>query len=496
MNSETKTKMKVVFLTPEMAPLAKTGGLADVTGALPKYLSRFPEIEVAAVMPLYREVRKKNFALEQVFPQLEARWPGQEKSFSVFEYRAEGFRVYLIDNPYYFDRDYLYGTPEGDYPDNGERFAFFSLAALETLRALSFRPDIIHAHDWQSALSFAYLRAVPGGDDFFCPTRLLFTIHNLAYQGLFPREILERVGLPASLFNPEDLEFYGKVNYLKAGLFYSDAISTVSPSYSREIQTPEFGCGLEGVLRKRSDRLFGILNGIDYHEWNPETDPALSAHYSKDNPTGKSVCRMELLRRFNFPADSTWPVVGMVSRLAGQKGFDLLVKSLDELLKKEAFLIILGTGESGIQNLLLEAQKKYPDRLGLKIAFDDRLARLIYAGSDYFLIPSRYEPCGLTQMYSLRYGTVPVVRSTGGLKDTVFEFDPATLKGNGFLFEDYQPEALVSAVSRALAFYRREPFWSKLILNGMECDFSWEKSAAEYLHLYRRMLSWPVFRSS
>lgn len=494
MNEE--TRIRVVFLTPEMAPLAKTGGLADVTGALPRYLSRNPGLEVMAIMPLHREVRKKNLPLKTVFERIMIDWPGSEKFFSVQEFQSEGFRVYLIDNPQLFDRDYLYSTPEGDYPDNGERFAFFSLAALETLRALSLRPDIIHAHDWQSSLAFAYLRHRPVTDGFFAETRLLCTIHNLAYQGLFSPDLLGRVGLPGHLFNPEDLEFYGKVNFLKAGLLYSDAISTVSPTYSREIQTPEFGCGLEGVLRKRSDRLFGILNGIDYLEWNPETDPALPAHYSRGNLAGKSVCRLELLRYFNFPLDSARPVVGMVSRLAGQKGFDLLVSSLDELLKKEFYLVILGTGEIEIQNLLVEAQKKYPGRLGLKIAFDDRLARLIYAGSDFFLIPSRYEPCGLTQMYSLRYGTVPVVRSTGGLRDTVSEFNPATLKGNGFLFQDYQTAPLVEAVSRALTFYRKEPFWSRLVENGLASNFSWEKSAEDYFNLYRQMLSWPAARFS
>ncbi len=494
MNPETRTR--VVFLTPEMAPLAKTGGLADVTGALPKYLARNPMVEVAVIMPLHREVRKKNLTLKPVLEHLTVNWPGPEKSFSVREFQSEGFRVYLIDNPGLFDRDYLYSTPEGDYPDNGERFAFFSLAALETLRALSLKPDIIHAHDWQSALAFAYLRHRTAVDGFFANTRLLFTIHNLAYQGLFPADLLDRVGLPGHLFNPEDLEFYGKVNFLKAGLLYSDAITTVSPTYSREIQTPEFGCGLEGVLRKRSDRLFGILNGIDYLDWNPETDPALPAHYSKGHLAGKSVCRLELLRYFNFPLDSNRPVVGMVSRLAGQKGFDLLVRSLDQLLQKELYLVILGTGEIEIQNLLIEAQKKYPGRLGLKIAFDDRLARLIYAGSDFFLIPSRYEPCGLTQMYSLRYGTVPIVRSTGGLKDTVCEFNPATLKGNGFLFEDYQTGPLVEAVSRALAFYRKEPFWSRLVENGLDSNYSWEKSAEDYFSLYRQLLSWPVARFS
>ncbi|HAR35884.1 MAG TPA: glycogen synthase GlgA [Acidobacteria bacterium] len=491
-----KNRIRVVFLTPEMAPLAKTGGLADVTGALPKYLSRNPRLEVAVMMPLHREVRKKNLALKPKLEGLEINWPGAEKIFSVHEYQADGFPVYLIDNPAFYDRDYLYGTAEGDYPDNGERFAFFSLATLKTLPALDFKPDLIHAHDWQSALAFAYLRHGRQADDFLARTRLLFTIHNLAYQGLFPPELLEKIGLPATLFNPENLEFYGRVNFLKAGLLYSDAISTVSPTYSLEIQTPEFGFGLDGVLRLRSDRLFGILNGIDYQDWNPATDPALPAHYSQDNPAGKTVCRLELLRAFNFPLATPRPIIGMVSRLAGQKGFDLLVRSLDKLLQEEVYLVILGTGEKEIQNLLVEARDKYPDRLGLRIAFDDRLARLIYAGSDFFLIPSRYEPCGLTQMYSLRYGTIPIVRSTGGLKDSVREFNPGTLQGNGFLFENYETGAMLEAINRALAFYRQEPYWSRLVDNALASNFSWEKSAEDYFQLYTRILSWPAARSS
>lgn len=489
-------RIRVVFLTPEMAPLAKTGGLADVTGALPKYLSRNPRLEVTVVMPLYREVRKKNLAIRPKLEGLQIDWPIDQKVFSVYEYQADGFSVYLIDNPDFYDREFLYGTPEGDYPDNGERFAFFSLSALQTLRALDLKPDLIHAHDWQSALTFAYLRRGREADSYLARTRLLFTIHNLAYQGLFSPGLLEKVGLPADLFNPEDLEFYGRVNFMKAGLLYSDAITTVSPTYSLEIQTPEFGFGLDGVLRLRSDRLFGVLNGIDYQDWNPATDPALPAHYSREDLAGKTICRLELLRAFNFPLASPRPIIGMVSRLAGQKGFDLLVRSLDKLLQEEVYLVILGTGEKEIQNLLVEAQRKYPDRLGLRIAFDDRLARLIYAGSDFFLIPSRYEPCGLTQMYSLRYGTIPIVRSTGGLKDSVREFKPQTLEGNGFLFEDYETGSMLEAINRSLAYYRQEPFWSKLVDNALASDFSWEKSAEDYFQLFTRILSWPVDRSS
>jgi starch synthase len=480
--------LKIAFMASEMIPLAKTGGLADVAGALPKYLSRQPGLELVAFLPFYREVKKKNLRLEPVLEKINLDWPGPEKEFSVFAYQAEGFKIYLIKNDFYFDRDYLYGTPQGDYPDNGERFAFFSLAALQVMKRLGFQPDLIHAHDWQAAIIFAYLKHSYQNDPFFQKTASLFTVHNLAYQGLFPREILSRIGLPEYLFNPEDLEFYGKVNFLKAGLLYATAISTVSPTYSQEIQTPEFGCGLDGVLRKRADWLFGIMNGIDYGEWNPETDPALPMNYSARDWTGKKVCRQVLLSQYQLPMEADQPVVGMVSRLAGQKGFDLLVESLEEIFKRDLLLIILGTGEQKIQELLKQAQQKYRNRLGLKIAFDDQLARLIYAGSDYFLIPSRYEPCGLTQMYSLRYGTIPVVRSTGGLKDSVTEFDPQTLTGHGFRFDRYQTEDLVKALDRALSFYEKEPYWSALKQQTMKADFSWEKSAAAYLELYLKLV--------
>ncbi|MDD8031160.1 MAG: glycogen synthase GlgA [Acidobacteriota bacterium] len=482
-------KIRVTILTSELAPLAKTGGLADVAGALPKYLSRDNRLEVIAIMPRYREVKKKSLLQKLVFENLQVDWPASEKNFSVYQARLEGFTIYLIDNEAYYDREYLYSTPEGDYPDNGERFAFFCLAALKSIQALNFQPDLIHAHDWQSALTLAYLKHRPKADGYFRKTKSLFTIHNLAYQGLFSPDILDRVGLPEFLFNSEDLEFYSKVNFLKAGLLYSDAISTVSPTYSQEIQTPEFGFGLEGVLRKRADRLFGILNGIDYQEWNPETDPALPAHYSSDNLAGKSICRIELLQSFNFPVETSWPIIGMVSRLAGQKGFDLLIRSLEGIFKRPVYLIILGTGEKEIQNLLLASSKKHSERFGLKIAFDDRLARLIYAGSDFFLIPSRYEPCGLTQMYSLRYGTIPIVRGTGGLKDTVVEFNPKLLQGNGFLFQEYEAVDMLGAIDRAISFYKKEPAWSKLLDNALNSDFSWEKSARNYFELYQKILS-------
>ncbi len=444
--------MKIAFLASEAIPYAKTGGLADVAGALPKYLNKLG-VDVRLFMPLYREVRKKGLPLETVLDHVEVDLGGRKKAFAVKAHSGNGFPAYFIEKDEYFDRDFLYGTAAGDYPDNGERFGFFSMAVLETIKQLGFAPDILHCHDWQSAVALAYLKTVRARDAFFAGTRSLFTIHNLAYQGLFGKDVLGKIGLPESLFNMNDLEFWGKVNFLKAGILYSTAVSTVSPRYSREIQTPEFGCGLDGLLRSRSRVLFGLLNGVDYAAWNPATDTLIPAPFNPSDLTGKKICKMELLKTFGLTGGAETPVVGIVSRLAGQKGLDIVCDALPSLFALGVRLIILGTGEAKIQDSLLEARKVYPTQLGLKIAFDEKIAHTIYAGSDLFLIPSRYEPCGLTQMYSLRYGTVPVVRATGGLDDSIQEFDPGTSTGNGFKFEEASPDALVVAVRKALAAF-------------------------------------------
>jgi starch synthase len=480
--------MKVAFLASEVIPYAKTGGLADVAGALPKFLARLGA-DIRVFMPLYREVRKKNLPLEPVLDGASLDMDGEKLSYSVFAHRADGVTVLFIDRPEYFNRDCLYGTSAGDYPDNGERFAFFCRAALETMRALRFAPDIVHGHDWQSALTFAYLRNTYAGDEFFGRTRTLFTIHNLAYQGLFDRDLLGRVGLPASLFNMKALEFYGKVNALKAGILYAAAVTTVSPRYSREIQTPEFGCGLDGLLRARSGVLHGILNGVDYRDWDPATDRLIPRHYTPSDRTGKTACRQELARMFGLEAPAGRPIAGMVTRLAGQKGLDIVCDALEALLGLGLTLVILGTGDQKIQDFLLAAQKKHPKRIGLKIAFDERIAHTIYAGSDVFLIPSRYEPCGLTQMYAMKYGTVPVVRATGGLDDSVQEFDPAAGVGNGFKFVDAAQGPLVEATRRAMTAFSRPDEWPTLVGNAMAADFSWERSAAAYLALYNKLLA-------
>jgi starch synthase len=479
--------MKVAMLASEVAPFAKTGGLADVVGALPKFLSHLG-VEVKVMMPFYRETKKKSFSLRKAGENLELEWAGGKNHFSLWEHKEGAISFLFVEKDGYFDRDYLYGTPQGDYPDNGERFAFFSRAALEALKFIDFQPDVIHGHDWQSAIALAFLKFIYAKDHFFADTRSLFTIHNLAYQGLFAKEILGGVGLPGFLFNMEDLEFYGKVNYLKAGILYATVVNTVSPRYSQEIQTPEFGHRLEGLLRKRQDSLFGILNGVDYSDWNPTTDKFLIKKFDPSYPEGKDECRNDLLESFSLQsAKEDVPVVGMVSRLAGQKGFDILCEALEGLFKIGVCLVILGTGEEVFQNILRSAQKKYPQSFGLRIAFDEALSHKIYAGSDIFLIPSRYEPCGLTQMYSLRYGAIPVVRATGGLDDTIQEYDPEKNSGNGFKFQEYSASALLSSLKKAVSVYRQKEKWQLLIQTAMSCDFSWERSAREYLHLYTKI---------
>ncbi len=479
--------MNICFISSEAIPYVKTGGLADVVGSLPVYLAK-RGIKPILFLPFYKEIQQKKFSLIQV-AELHLPWQKKEVIVPLWEHQASSGRVFFLQHDAYFFRDGLYGTPTGDHPDNAQRFAFFCRASLEAMKAVNFQPDLIHAHDWQAALSLAYLRYNFEGDSFFQKTRSLFTVHNLAYQGIFPPEVIPLIDLPPDVFRMEEMEFYGRVNFLKAGLVYSTAISTVSPTYSQEIQMPEYGCGLDGVLRHRREALFGILNGIDNSVWDPASDPLLPHHFTKDDLAGKKKCKEALIKYFSFPSGSLdEPLIGMVSRLADQKGLDLVVASLERLFSLGLRLVILGQGDKKYHDLLEEAQIKYRGRLGVKIAFDDPLAHLIIAGSDMFLVPSRYEPCGLTQMYSLRYGTVPVVRATGGLADTIEDFDPATGKGTGFQFKEYKAEALVEAVERATQVYKEPRFWRWLVRRAMEADFSWEKVAGQYQELYQRIV--------
>ncbi|MCX6560167.1 MAG: glycogen synthase GlgA [Candidatus Aminicenantes bacterium] len=484
--------MNVAFLSSEASPYAKTGGLADVSEALPAALAR-AGAEVAVFLPFYGEVKARGLTLIKALDSHPMTWQGETVALTVWADPATPYPVCFVECDRYFERSgggRLYGTPAGDFPDNGERFAFFSKAVLEALKALPFEADIIHANDWQTALAAAYLRRSGRDDPFFARTKTVFTIHNLAYQGLFPPEILGAVGLPAGLFRMEELEYWGQVNFMKAGILYADAVTTVSPRYSREILTPAYGCGLDGLLRSRADALTGILNGIDAMAWDPAKDPLIAAPYSAADPSGKAACKRDLLAAFGLPAlRREAPVLGLVSRLVEQKGIDILIEATAGLAALGVQIVVLGTGDAGLESGLRAARERFPSFLGLHLGFNDALARKVFAGSDLFLIPSRYEPCGLTQMIAMAYGAIPVARATGGLDDSIEAYDPGPRTGTGFKFEAPEPGALLEAVRKALRALAAKPDREALIGNAMRADFSWRRPAREYLSLYERLIA-------
>ncbi|HEV2418606.1 MAG TPA: glycogen synthase GlgA [Terriglobia bacterium] len=477
--------MRIVFVASECVPFSKTGGLADVVGALPEALAALGH-EVEVVLPRYRNTQRAT-----IHPN------AQNVTLPLsggFHYAAlesgpvmKGARHHLVELPEFFDRDGLYQTKEGvDYADNAQRFAAFSLAALEGLKRVSQPPDVIHCHDWQTALTPVYLKRLYPRDPFFARTSTLLTIHNLSYQGLFPPEVLPQISLDGSIFSIDGLEFYGKVNFLKGGLLFSDFITTVSRKYAAEIQTPEFGCGLEGVLRNRAGRLQGILNGVDYDVWNPAIDKLIPSSYSPLKLAGKKACKTALLERMGAAKpDADCPVIGIVSRFAAQKGFDLIAHLAEKLARMDAIVVALGTGEPEYEQLFRQLAADYPQKFLVKVAYDNEIAHWIEAGADIFLMPSRYEPCGLNQIYSLKYGTPPVVRATGGLDDTIQEFDGTG--GTGFKFEEYSALALLDALERAVTTYRQPEAWRRLMLNGMAKDFSWTASAKAYAAIYEQL---------
>jgi starch synthase len=398
----------------------------------------------------------------------------------------------MVDHPGYFDRPGLYGEGGRDYEDNLERFAFFCRAALGWCRQSGWIPDVIHCNDWQTALVPVYLKTVESKDPDLRQVATLLTVHNLAYQGVFPAEKFPATGLPREMFSPAALEFWGKVNLLKGGLMFADLLSTVSPTYAHEIQTPEFGSGLEGVLRERADDLYGILNGADYTVWDPWVDDLIPARYSAADLSGKAVCKAQLQREFGLAMTPDKPLLGVVSRLADQKGLDLIAACLDRIVAAGAQFVLLGTGDPKYEDLFRRAAKSHPSSVGVRIGFDERLAHWIEAGADIFLMPSRYEPSGLNQLYSLRYGTVPVVRRTGGLADSITDATPDAIErgeATGFVFEEYTADAFWAAVERALAAYRDPEVWSKLVQAGMAADFSWDRAAAGYIDLYRKAVA-------
>jgi starch synthase len=492
---------KLLLAASEVAGFAKTGGLADVAAALPRALARRGN-QCAVILPLYHGIRSGKVPIQPT--EHELRIPVGNRMVPGRLWQAilpdSDVPVYLVEQANYFERDdpaqnrglYQFTLPGGhkrDYPDNCERFIYFSRAVLEAIRLLDYWPNVLHVNDWQTALVPVYLRETYGQTPGYEHIRTLLTIHNLAYQGQFWHWDMLLTGLNWKLFNYRQLEYYGQLNFLKAGIVFADLLNTVSPTYAREIQTPYYGCGLEGVLAERRDRLFGIVNGVDYRIWNPSTDLHLAAGYDPDTVTrGKPVCKAALQRRYNLPEQPRTPLLGMVARLVEQKGLDLFAKSAETLLALGVQIIVLGEGDAVYHRFLLDLHGRFPQQIGAVFAFDESLAHQVEAGADIFLMPSKYEPAGLNQLYSLKYGTVPVVRSTGGLADTITDCTPETLaagKATGFCFLAYTPAAFLGALQRALDLYRQSPAqWLEVMRNGMRQDWSWDRIAVDYERLY------------
>jgi starch synthase len=464
--------MRILFLSSEVVPFAKTGGLADVAGALPVALEHYGH-EIRIVMPKYRQVKVEG----------ETAVLGRD------------IKVRFIVNDRLYGRAGIYLDPDGvDYPDNLDRFSYYCRQALEYVKKEGFRPDIIHCNDWQTALVPVYLKTLYKDDDFFKGVKTVFTIHNLAYTGSFNADEWGKTALDRSLFNINGLEYYGRFSLLKGGLVFSDIITTVSLTYAKEIQTEEFGCGMEGVLRKRSKDLYGVLNGIDYNLWDPQIDRHIYKNYSYHNIKEKYVNKEMLLKELGMKVDLDMPLIGTVGRLAYQKGYDILADIVSELCDMNVGFVLLGAGEQRYHRILSDVAKRHKNNVSINLTYDAVLAQKIYAGCDIFLMPSRYEPCGLGQLISLKYSTIPVVRKTGGLADTVFEYDPETETGNGFLFRDCVPGHLLDAINKAVSLYGDEQRRLRLIRNIAQYDFSWDKSAGDYEKIYAHAISNPPIR--
>jgi starch synthase len=483
-------RLKVLFVSPEVVPFAKTGGLADVSGSLPIALKKL-EVDVRVVLPLYRMVQDREIEFHTLFQNLELPLGKDILKANIVETRIAGdIPVYMIDREDLYDRPNLYGNANGDYYDNLERFAFFSHAALLLSEAISLSPDIVHCHDWQTGLVPALLKGPYSNYPMVSSAATVFTVHNLGYQGVFPAEKVPMTGLPSKeFFHMEGFEFWGKISLLKAGIVYADGVTTVSTTYARQIQTPEYGMGMEGVLSSRRRVLHGILNGVDYDLWDPAKDTHIAMNYSPDDMAGKKKCKARLVQEMALDSSLIKrPLGGIISRLDSQKGLDLVVKILDEMLDLDVGLVVLGSGDESIQADIQDAARRRKGRIRLFSGFNDPLAHRIMAGADMLLIPSRYEPCGLTQMYALKYGNVPVVRATGGLADTIKPFDIKTGKGNGFTFGPYEPKAFFKAVRKAVNTYDEKRVWDRIVANGMQEDFSWQRSAKNYKKLYESFL--------
>ncbi len=481
--------LKILFAASEVVPFAKTGGLADVAGALPKALRDMGH-DVRVIMPRYSCISDEKFKIHSTGKTVKV-------DIALFEHIAEikesvlhgsDVPVYLVDNFEFYHRPELYRTPYGEYWDNAERFIFFSRAVIETLKAIDFKPDIINCNDWHTGLIPVYLKTLYAWDKWFHGIKTVYSIHNIAYQGIFNKEITRTAGFTWDIFNPRELEFYDNVNFMKGGMVFSDIINTVSPKYRDEIMTPEYGYGLDGVLRERSADVYGILNGIDYSAWDPSHDKFLHAHYSIDDLSGKEQVKKSLLAEFGLKYIEGVPLIGLVSRLDDQKGLDFIAAIIDEMMRMNIQFIVLGTGEEKYHTMFNNLKSRYHEKLGVMIKFDNKIAHNIYGGADMFLMPSRFEPCGLGQLISLKYGTVPIVRETGGLADTVKTYNFKTKQGNGFSFSGYNPWDLMQAIRVAVDTYKNRTVWNRIIQNGMKQNFSWSESAVHYENLYKKAM--------
>jgi len=479
-----ESALNLLMVASEAAPYAKTGGLADVVGSLPPALHSLGH-DVRLVIPWYRAVSQVTGQLHASRRKLAVPMGGRVFQVGYRSLENRGVPIYFIDFPEFYDRPGLYGEQGRDYPDNAERFALLSRAALELTRELGFAPDVIHAHDWQAGLVPVYLHRQLWRDPFFAGSGSLFSIHNLGYLGVFPLETGRILGLDQTLLTPEGLEYYGQLSLLKGGIGFADQVNTVSPTYCREIQTPECGMGLDGLLRARSDRLHGLLNGLDENLWSPASDRALAHSYTPQKLSGKAACKKALQQELGLQASPRTPLVAMVTRLDSQKGIELVLESWDRIMSRQLQLVILGTGNPDFERRLADAARYYPDQARVLLRFDDDLSRRIYAGSDLFLMPSRYEPCGLGQLIALRYGSVPLVHATGGLADTIVDPQTPADQANGFVFHEYRHGSLLEGLDRSLVAYAQPKGWQKLMRQGMTQDLSWTRAAGQYVDLYR-----------
>jgi len=480
--------MKILLASSEVYPFSKTGGLADMVGALGRAIVRAGH-EAVIVTPLYRGVRERFLGLRRVDWKFDLPLGTRRESASLWELNRPGeAKVYFIDQPGYFDRAGIYLEDNLSYADNAERYIFFSKCVVHLARYLPWRPDMVHLHDWQTALVPALMLQQARAEGWGNPPPTCLTIHNLAYQGVFPQADFLLTNLDEDFFTPEGAEYFGLLNCLKAGIAFASLITTVSPRYAREITTEEFGCGLDGVLRRHHEKLAGILNGVDYEEWNTTQNSHLFKPYSVTRPAGKKANKLQLQKQLDLPVNEHIPLFATISRLAEQKGIDILLGALEEMLNSDMQFVVLGSGSPEYERGYRELAARFPGKIALYFGYDETLSHRIEAGADFFLMPSRFEPCGLNQMYSLRYGTIPVVRATGGLDDSVIDFTENADDANGIKFFEYTSRALAKAIRKALAIYGKPELLRKFRHNGMTADFSWDKTVLEYLKVYRRGL--------